>query len=113
MRAVQTVIERHRYRKDPGREGMCECGQGRSEDVHNLMTWHKSPGIGFWYSGVVLGLDVTYRIRTRLGTSFWWPDVTGLDVEDWVSIGDGMAVPLAEAKLMCEAHREAAEGERS
>lgn len=99
-------MKRHAYRKDG--DAICKCGQGRAEDMHNMMAWNKSSGIGFWYSGPVNG--VAYRVRTRLGrTSCWWPEFSLLTEENWTRIGDGIGVSLAQAKLMCEEHRESRE----
>lgn len=100
-----TTPRRHPYRKDPGRDAICTCGQGRSEDVHAMMTWRKSSGLGFWYSGPVN--DVAYRIRTRLHVdACWWPEFTLLTEEDWTRIGSAVGTSLARAKALCEEHRE-------
>lgn len=102
------ATRRHAYRKDQHRDAICVCGQGRGVDAHNVMAWRKSSGIGFWYSGPVGG--VAYRIRTRLSkASVWWPEVTTLIEEDWTRIGNGVGTSLAQAKLMCEEHRESRE----
>jgi hypothetical protein len=102
------MTRRHAYRKDPDREGMCTCGQGRAEDVHNMMIWHKSSGLGFYYAGPVGGMY--YRIRTRLGKSAtWWPEFTLLTEENYTRIGNGVGSTLAIAKAACEQHREGQE----
>jgi hypothetical protein len=96
---------RHRYRMDAGRDGVCICGQGRSEGVHNMLTWRKSSGVGFWYSGPVNG--VVYRIRTRLGkAACWWPEFSLTTEENWTRIGSSVGTSLANAKALCEQHRE-------
>jgi hypothetical protein len=96
-------MNRHRYAKEPGRDGVCAtCSQGRSEDVHDLMVWRKSPVTGFWYSGPVDGW--AYRIRTQSGAAGWWPEVTSLTEEDWSPLDIG--VSLAKAKVECEEYRE-------
>ena len=96
---------RHLYRMHPTRGAICRvCDQGRAEDVHNLLTWRKASGTGFYYGGPDNG--VYYRIRTRLGKAIWWPEFSLVHEEDWTRIGNGVGVKLAQAKLMCEEHRE-------
>jgi hypothetical protein len=99
------MASRHAYRKDPDREGMCICGRGRAEDMHNMMSWRKGTGTGFYYSGPVDD-GVAYRIRTRLGKAVWWPEFSLLSEENWTRIGDGVGSTLAVAKAACEQHRE-------
>jgi hypothetical protein len=102
-------MSRHRYVKEPGREGICiECNQGRSEDIHNLLVWHKAPS-GSWVSSLTSTYG-QYRCRPsnpygRSGkASVWWPEVS--NDGDWTRIGGSHGVKLTEAKEMCEQHRE-------
>ena len=110
---------RHAYRKDPGRDGMCTCGQGRSQDVHNMLVWRKAPS-GNWVADVRDGN--IYRCRPsnphgRSGkASVWWPEFASLDElrqsergENWTRIGSEVGTSLVNAKTACEQHRETAE----
>lgn len=108
-------LRRHAYRKDG--DAVCKCGQGRSEDVHNMLAWRKAPS-GSWVSDLTKG--VVYRIRTRRLSGInavWWPEYGVLDElrraekenEGWTRIGNGVGVSLAQAKMMCEEQREAEE----
>lgn len=108
MTVAKRNTTRHRYEKEPGYEGMCTCGQGRGEDVHNLLVWHKAP-TGSWVSN----LTSTYgQYRCRASNPFgysgkatvWWPEVS--DDGDWTRIGGSVGVKLAQAKAACERHRE-------
>lgn len=87
---------RHRYKKDPGRDGVCTCGQGRSEDVHQLLVWRKAR-TGNWLSDVVRG--ELFRCRAAQGK--WIPE-RGQN-PDWLTLGE--PTTLAKAKAVCELHR--------
>ena len=111
-------MNRHRYRPVPNSNGLCECNQGRSEDVHNLMKWNKSIGSGAWV-GNLYG-NTVYRCRPsnpygKAGkVSVWWPEHATIESmkqanngpEGWTRIGDERGKSLTQAKLMCEEHRE-------
>ena len=91
---------RHRYEKEPFYEGICTCGQGRAEDIHNLMTWRKAES-GNWVSDLTDG--VVYRCRRDGGK--WWPECAAIG-EDWFWTALANGLTLAEAKVACEEQRE-------
>lgn len=88
---------RHSYQKHPAEDAICVCGQGRAEDVHNLMVWKKAPS-GNWCSSIADGLH--YRCRS-VG-SRWVPELG--DNPTWRSLSE--ASTLVEAKKVCEEYRE-------
>jgi hypothetical protein len=90
-------VKRHPYKKHPDRDAICECGQGRAEDVHRMMVWRKAR-TGNWLSDTTR--EGVYRCR-YMGNK-WIPEVG--QNPDWLSL-DG-ALTLAEAKAVCERHRE-------
>lgn len=90
-------MTRHRYDKEPGNDGVCTCGQGRSEDIHRMLVWHKAR-TGNWLSEVMRG--AMYRCREAEGK--WIPELA--DNPHWFMIGPPMT--LAKAKAVCEQNRE-------
>lgn len=103
---MPTTLKRHRYDKDAQREGMCQCGQGRGEDIHNILTWRKAPS-GSWVTDLVGG--VVWRCRST-SPGVWWPErIERLDKEgsDWETLG--LPCSLALARKLCEQNREATE----
>lgn len=109
-------MDRHRYQKDPGRDGMCTCGQGRSENIHRMLVWRKAPS-GNWVSNIAEG--VVYRCRPsnpygqRAKGSWWWAECDSVEDlkkkegrdEEWSRISGAVGISLAEAKAVCEEHR--------
>jgi hypothetical protein len=95
-------MKRHRYDKDPDRDGMCRCGQGRSEDVHRVLTWRKAR-TGNWLSDWVRS-GVYYRCRENAGK--WIPEVA--QNPSWITLARPSTLTMAKAE--CEQHREAHDG---
>lgn len=89
---------RHHYKKHPSRDGMCECGEGRGQAVHNMLTWSKAR-TGNWMSSYAGRSGQWYRCRYQ--GKKWIPELA--NNPDWLTIGPPST--LAEAKAACEKHR--------
>jgi len=88
--------QRHGYKKDPNREGMCTCGQGRSQDVHQALIWRRAP-TGNWLSDT--SREGVYRCREFNGK--WIPEHGENPL--WNSLSEPVA--FNRAKEVCEEHR--------
>ncbi|QFP96594.1 hypothetical protein SEA_SMOOCH_103 [Mycobacterium phage Smooch] len=105
-------MRRHTYKADPHSEGVCLCGEARSQDVHDRIVWRRSVRDGLWYSGPVNG--VQYRCYSRLRTRASWKAQFSTEVvggqPQWKTLGpEHEIVTLDRAKAICEEHRESLE----
>lgn len=88
---------RHMYQKDPDRDAICTCGQGRAEDVHQMLVWRKAR-TGNWLSDST-SRGAVYRCRA---SGVGWVPESG-ENPNWISLGS--PTTLAAAKQICEGHR--------
>jgi hypothetical protein len=95
-------VKRHRYKTSSGRNGTCTCGQGRSEEIHRLLVWHRAT-TGNWVSEIADD-NAVYRCR-HSADLYWWPEVLVFgELEGWSALGNG-EFTLVAAKAACEAAR--------
>lgn len=105
-------MNRQAYRKDTDDDGMCICGEGRAQPVHAVLAFKKAPS-GNYVAGKTNG-SRTYRCALMPGGRGWLPQVdmsgeTSTDFE-W-EVLDPNTMTLAQAKIVCEEHRAAGEGD--